>query len=469
MVAVHVATLRTIGAMSSPAAAYLSLWAWSQLPTGRWPAYPLRFCQSDVARITGVSRWTVARAWPEVCRYWERRDDGWYPRRDVWPEPDGPFDRIGAELAVGLRVLQTERRAGWSAWRLCLQLMGRLRAAASRGQRWVVASTRATCRALGMGATALQRALARLARLGLLERTGGRQVDKGPGYAWSERYRRTVRRLGTACGLVSSVESRSGSHLGHNGIDPPPAARHGYQTEAPPREARAEGDRPARPLRARATGTDEIAPALAAALADARGARPLARNELAGAEVLAGAGVAGRPLRALARWLSSAPRARRWLVRNAGWRAADNPGGWLWVAACSGGAPAPPPRYDGRDFPNAPADERAGLAARRNRAREAPPATTGCHEAPRATRLDPQPTEIAPGGVSPTPLELRDPPPAGARVTEPVYETAAAAELGWVMSPELAAALAVPADVMAPAALGERLAELRDRLFGSAD
>ena len=196
-----------------PSVGMLGLMVWTKSGGAPHQEEPTRYpvtigSARDAAAALGLSRSTVARHWPAFKRAFVEVDPGrFYPSITEWKEPtDGPTDskgrglyvRLTSEAVTGLSTLGKCANGGaaWSAFRLGVAMLPRLRAASARGRNSIVWTNDQIAARLGMGRTAITKALSLLERRGLIVTKIGR-----------------YRRISTVAGILNTIPKvrRAGS------------------------------------------------------------------------------------------------------------------------------------------------------------------------------------------------------------------------------------------------------------------
>jgi hypothetical protein len=178
----------------------LGLLVWTQSGgapyTPEAPRFPVTVgtC-SDAARYLGISTPTVRRHWAGFRRAFVELDGGRYtPALSTWRDPSsGPVDSKGRPLYVkitpkAVKALTTlghcaPAKLAWSAFKIAIGLLPRIRAAQYHGRRFVVWTNDQIAAALNMGRTAITRALRLLEARGVVVTVGGRyrKISTGAG------------------------------------------------------------------------------------------------------------------------------------------------------------------------------------------------------------------------------------------------------------------------------------------------
>lgn len=183
----HLAQLATF----QPATAYLGLCVWTKSGAAPYqhdaPHYPVTLgTPADAAAFTGLALPTVRRHWADLKRAFVEIEPGRFaPSLSAWQEPtEGPTDAKGRPLYVRLapqavQALSTLPRCApaklaWSAFKIAVALLPRMRAAAYRGRDFVVWTNDQICDALKIGRSTLKRAFTLLEARGLLFFVRGR-------------------------------------------------------------------------------------------------------------------------------------------------------------------------------------------------------------------------------------------------------------------------------------------------------
>jgi hypothetical protein len=183
----------------------LGLLVWTQSGgapyTPEAPRFPVTVgTPADAARYLGFSAPTVRRHWQSFESAFAALDGGRYtPALSTWRDPSsGPVDAKGRPLYVkitpkAVRALTTLGRCApaklaWSAFKIAIAILPRLRAAQHQGRRFIVWTNDQIAASLQMGRTAITRAWRLLETRGVVATVGGR-----------------YRKISTANGLLAGI------------------------------------------------------------------------------------------------------------------------------------------------------------------------------------------------------------------------------------------------------------------------